>query len=237
MELVDILSSVPRPLLLLALAIRPSPYRWTLWPLIAAITCYCYFHLTPRNGQLDSLLINLFIATDFILLTDVQRELRQVGQQEPISKFGLWTRLKWAAHLFISFRGIGWVHEPRSVLPPHPNLTRSQFLTSRLLRLVAVALINDVATTMIRLDPFLAKDAPPFAQQPWSRRFWGVFIFVAASSSYMAAWHFFCSLVSVGSGWSKPDMWPDIFGKWSDAYTVRRFWGCDDNSLLLASMF
>ena len=225
-EFVKILSTAPRILLLLALAVRPSPYRWTLLPPIALFTWYCYFHLTPNDANLESLLANFFVAIDFILLTDVQRELRQVGQKEPIWKFGLWERLQWAVQLLFSPRGIGWDHEPKNVLPPHPNLTRRQFLSSRLLRLVAAVLINDVTTHCTRLDPFFAKDAPPFSQQPFPWRFLGVVLFVVMSASYMNAGYNFCSLVMVGSGLSKTEMWPDLFGKWSDAYTIRRFWGC-----------
>ena len=32
------------------------------------------------------------------------------------------------------------------------------------------------------------------------------------------------SLICVGTGMAKPEGWPDTFGDWSDAYTVRRFW-------------
>ena len=39
---------------------------------------------------------------------------------------------------------------------------------------------------------------------------------------------FYCelaSLVAVGLGLSRPEDWPDTFGSWSDAYTLRRLWG------------
>ena len=45
---------------------------------------------------------------------------------------------------------MGWVHEPQSSLPPYPDLTRLQFLISRLLRLVTWALTNDIAHIMLR---------------------------------------------------------------------------------------
>jgi len=31
--------------------------------------------------------------------------------------------------------------------------------------------------------------------------------------------------LSVGLGVNPPGDWPDVFGRWSDAYTVRNFWG------------
>lgn len=33
------------------------------------------------------------------------------------------------------------------------------------------------------------------------------------------------SLISVALGLSKPSVWPVTFGRWRDAYTIRRFWG------------
>ena len=31
--------------------------------------------------------------------------------------------------------------------------------------------------------------------------------------------------VSVGAGFSQPRDWPEVYGRWADVYTVRRFWG------------
>ena len=33
------------------------------------------------------------------------------------------------------------------------------------------------------------------------------------------------ALLAVGTGCSAPACWPPPFGRWRDAYTVRRFWG------------
>ena len=37
------------------------------------------------------------------------------------------------------------------------------------------------------------------------------------------------SAISVALGFSTPADWPDPFGKWSAAYTVRNLWGCVHN--------
>ena len=31
--------------------------------------------------------------------------------------------------------------------------------------------------------------------------------------------------IFVAAGISQPRDWPEVYGHWSDAYTVRRFWG------------
>ncbi|KAF8205964.1 hypothetical protein K438DRAFT_1963744 [Mycena galopus ATCC 62051] len=73
--------------------------------------------------------ICLIMASDYILLTDIQRDLRQVP--DPVDtrspritfpsteKAPLGTRFKWALQLFFSPRGVGWAHEPRFAQTPH----------------------------------------------------------------------------------------------------------------------
>jgi hypothetical protein len=60
------------------------------------------------------------------------------------SNSGLWDRLKWGLQLLFACQGIGWEHEPKSILPPHPNLTHTQFIKSRLLQLAVTVLQNDI---------------------------------------------------------------------------------------------
>ena len=37
--------------------------------------------------------------------------------------------------------------------------------------------------------------------------------------------HNVAALVCVGLGYSSPALWPDIWGRWRDGYTVRKLWG------------
>ena len=41
----------------------------------------------------------------------------------------------------------------------------------------------------------------------------------------MNAIYFAMAAGSVALGLHEPKMWPDVFGAWGDAYTVRRLWG------------
>jgi hypothetical protein len=217
-------------LLLAALVVRPSPYRWMFFPLSAGLNFYCYF-LNPTDDDFtnealrSTVASHIVIASDYILLTNVQHELRQVGQQESISNAGLMSRIKWALQLFTGNRGVGWTHEPTSVLPTRPNLTRVQFIVSRLGWLATCFLMTDAASILIRANGFSVRDAPPFVEQPLAWRFLNVFLFATVWSLNMTIAHTWCSIIAVGSGLSPPDMWPHLMGKWSDAYTIRRFWG------------
>jgi len=36
--------------------------------------------------------------------------------------------------------------------------------------------------------------------------------------------HSVLAVVAVGTGLHEPRLWPGPFGRWKDAYTIRRFW-------------
>jgi hypothetical protein len=197
------------------------------WPLIVAFNGGYYYIMRVNGGAINlrteeilSLSATILMASDFILLTNVQQELRMVDQQEPISDFGISARLVWGLKLLASGRGAGWTHEPTSVLPPHPTLTRLQFMASRLGWLVAYVLIYDVVT-ILSLKDFLPSDER--MESDW--QLWAAPIFAISVTITMTFLHLVCSMICVGSGLSKPVVWPHLFGNWSDAYTLRRFWG------------
>jgi hypothetical protein len=224
MAYLSALNTLSKCLIIMGVVVKPSPYRWMLWLLIAAINSYCYFG-GPNDSLDNQLVYQIFVALDYILLTDVQRELRQVGQREVISNSRLWVRLQWGLQLLLAGRGVGWAHEPNFILPSHPNLTHAQFIKSRLLQLAVTVLQNDIVFTLASTDPGFAKEAPPFNQQPLSWRLWAVAVFWFKAKSFLNLLYIALGLVSVGTGLSEPNLWPDAFGKWTDAYTVRRFWG------------
>jgi hypothetical protein len=216
--------------LLGALVVRPSSYRWMFFPLTAGLNFYCYF-LSPTDDHLTNEVLrfsatsNIVVASDYILLTDVQRELHRVGDRVPIPNAKLRSRLMWALELFSNPRGLGWDHEPKSILPPRPNLSRVQFLVSRLVYLATCLLVNDVASIVIRANPLFMRDAPPFSEQPLLWRCGGVLLFAIMIAMQIIIPNALYSILAVGSGMSQPDMWPRIMGSLGDAYTVRRFWG------------
>ena len=43
--------------------------------------------------------------------------------------------------------------------------------------------------------------------------------------SVLKVYYVSASLVAVALHTSRPEDWPDLFGSWKDAYTVRRLWG------------
>lgn len=41
------------------------------------------------------------------------------------------------------------------------------------------------------------------------------------------------ALLAVALGLSEPQYWPVVYGSWKEAYTVRRFWRCEQLALLV----
>ncbi|THU83559.1 hypothetical protein K435DRAFT_784138 [Dendrothele bispora CBS 962.96] len=218
-------ASLTKCIILIGLVVRSSPYRWLLWVPVAAVNTYCYLSTDSENSLRVQVLLDTLTASDYILLTDVQREFRQVGQREPISSAGIWPRFKWALQLWISPRGVGWNFEPKSSLPPHPNLTKLEFLRSRFISLALALIGNDIAFILASSDPGFSKHAPAFHKQPVTWRLYATALFFFRTRSALTVNYLMISLLCVGTGMTEPSSWPDLFGKWGHSYTLRRFWG------------
>ena len=222
MNLVPVLFPLLCVIPIAGIAAKPSPYRWMFFLPIVVIATFLMFHTDSIEGASFLLLV----ASDYLLLTDVQRELHLIGQPKSISDAPLSDRLIWAVKLIIAPRGIGWAHEPTTVLPPRPSLTRGQFIILQVKRLVFYALLLDAGQMIMRNNPsFYDKAAAPMAEQGvlWCSYAMLNFI-IHAVSMVTIVQSLIPSLVLVTAGLSEPSEWPDLFGNWSDAYTVHNFW-------------
>ena len=155
------------------------------------------------------------------------------GLDELPSNFPLTKKLWWMVDITYSVRMIGWVQEPQDCMPPHPPHSRRTFLWKTFLKFIKNTVIADFMISALALTPAFnhhlhdLADGPEtyLAAVPFLRRVpytlaWG--IGTAASISSM---HNALALVCVGLGYSSPTVWPDICGRWGDAYTVRKIWG------------
>ena len=151
---------------LAALITKPSPYRRLfIVPIILVVASF--FQSASQNRSFleyacsDFVVGLLFTASDYILLTDVQRELFVEGQKEPAFRLSLFERIKWAAPLLINPRCIGWSHEPTYALPPRlpPSVTRWKFIFQELGRLARDAVLVEVISTyIVKTDYFSIHD-------------------------------------------------------------------------------
>lgn len=89
-------------------------------------------------------------------------------------------------------------------------------------------LLVDIAQTYKRVNPlfrFIGDDALSLGAQGYLLRCANILAYMAVSYGMLNIQYYVMGIIGVASGFWEPAQWPDAFGPWSDAYTIRRFWG------------
>ena len=158
----------------------------------------------------------------------------QGGLDNPPSNFPLRKKLWWMLDIAHSPRMVGWVQEPQDHLPPHPPPSRRTFLWKTLLKFAINAfLVSDLVTLVLGQTPAFDSrlhdpaDGPEtyLAAVPFLRRVPYILAYGVRAATFISIANNLAALVCVGLGRSSPTLWPDMWGRWRDAYTVRRLWG------------
>jgi len=198
------------PIVIISIYLLSSPIKTGL-PFIADYLFTC--------GQLS----NVIIASDYLILTDVQATFRLKGQTVPISTLPFYSRLNWATELVGSPRGIGWTHEPSKVLPKprrayerNDNLTK--FTIDQVTRLSFYIFLFLLVGTYDKWDT--PKRLHPLLLRPVNALVWAIPIII-----FLDGIHRLLGLILVHARRLKPGDWIPLFGSLSEAYTIRRFWG------------
>ncbi|GJE95597.1 membrane bound O-acyl transferase family-domain-containing protein [Phanerochaete sordida] len=220
----------------LILSMRHRPVFATRFSVFAALLAATVIYVSLNSGstgELSSYVAAVemgnacFLAALLLLLRDPVRDCRHEAQKEEAAQMPYWRRLWWALSLTYSHRGVGWNYQVAH-LPLRPTHTRRNFIASRIARLALHGLLMDVVHSYMSLDPILSASRDTVAelrlQRPWLFVFdsgvWVLYFYTGYNIVYDAL-----SLAAVASGCSEPNAWPVSFGRWTDAYTVRRFWG------------
>ena len=155
------------------------------------------------------------------------------GSDKLPSNFPFTKKLWWMVDIGWGMRMIGWVQEPRNRMPPHPPPSRRTFLQKTVLKLVMNVVIADLSASVLALSPPFdhrlhdPADGPEtyLAAVPLLHRIPYVMACAIGTASPINIGHNVMALLCVGLGHSSPTLWPDIWGSWGDAYTVRKLWG------------
>jgi hypothetical protein len=133
-------------------------------------------------------------------------------------------RLKWAASLIATPRGIGWAHEPTDQNFPRPTASRRRFIASQFFWFIFYSILGDIALIPIRENPCFKIGGPPLAASEWWRRpvVWAAIYTIYFPISRVYAIY---SIIFVATGLCEPSDWPHVFGSPLNAYTVRKSWG------------
>ena len=160
------------------------------------------------------------------------------------SNFPSTKKIWWMVDIAYSVRMVGWIQEPQNCLPPHPPPSRRTFLYKTFLKLIINAVILDFTTSVLALSPAFdyrvhdPTDGPEtyLAAIPLLRRLPYVLSYGIMVETLSRTVHNGMSLVCVGLCHSSPTLWPDIWGRWGDAYTLRKLWGYVRRSFLHSSV-
>lgn len=96
------------------------------------------------------------------------------------------------------------------------------------MRILWYGLLTDVMQTYIALNPIFSlpeQEARSLRSQGLLLNVLNVLAYMGKSYGMLNMGYDGMALVSVAFGFSEPKYWPVVFGRWRDAYTVRRFWG------------
>ena len=128
---------------------------------------------------------------------------------------------------------IGWVQEPRDrLLPPLPPLRR-KFLRKAFLKLMVSTACQELLTLVLAQNPVSdprmhnPTDGPEtyLAALPLLHRVPYVLTIALLIATPFNIMYNIEALVCVGPGFTSPTLWPDLWGRWTDAYTLRKFLG------------
>ncbi|KIM36143.1 hypothetical protein M413DRAFT_449348 [Hebeloma cylindrosporum] len=229
------------PIIVLSLVVQPTRYRPILFLPVLGIAYYQVFYTTTGHALTDLSLassITPYVATafDFIILTEPQTQLFQLGQKIPSASYStLWAKIKWALDLLFSQRGIGWIHEPSAKLPPPPfaaHASRVKFIAHQLATALVYFLMWDVCAIYARSTPVFMLGDPPLSEQPFLRKCINTWAWAIPATAALAINHSLLSAVMVGLGIWPISQWRPLFGDWKEAYTVRRLWSRTWHQLL-----
>lgn len=164
---------------------------------------------------------------------EVRGKAYEAGSDSPPSNFPLTKKLWWMLDLTYNARMIGRIQEPRNHLPPHPPPSRRTFLWKTFLKFIANGVLSDLTTSIFAGRPAFDSrvhyppDGPEtyLAAVPLLHRVPYIIGFGMRMATGISALHNIVALVFVGLGLSSPTVWPDMWGRWRDAYTVRKLWG------------
>ncbi|KAF9027338.1 hypothetical protein BDZ89DRAFT_1067007, partial [Hymenopellis radicata] len=222
-----------------SLIVTPSVPRWIFF-IGSAVPCVYLLTTTTGSEVVDYLMafamvVFILTASDLILLSQPQRD-RQWARQhnsEPIEKAPIGARAKWGLRLSSSLRGVGWSNEPKVFRPrATPGTPRTSFIVEKVVSMAMWAVAVDSATLYVMQCPAFTKDGVSFGQRPWYWKPVDMLFWLTMVEGNAVLIHGAVSILSVALHLSRPEDWTHSFGYWSDAYTLRRFWGCVSSGIL-----
>ncbi|KAI0642388.1 membrane bound O-acyl transferase family-domain-containing protein [Trametes meyenii] len=172
-----------------------------------------------------NMVLNITLLT---WLTDPIRDFRYVDDPAPLTTRPLFTRIWYAFCIVRNYRLVGTSVQVANVPPPFKG-TRSQFIWRRLRQLVVGFVTLDLAESWIHThhhlyltgpDTYFPVGALGYLVRLANTTVWLYMVYITLKITYAVV-----SIAAVATRVGEPANWPEPFGDWTDAYTVRRLWG------------
>ncbi|KAI0357811.1 hypothetical protein OH77DRAFT_1588133 [Trametes cingulata] len=171
----------------------------------------------------------MFNVALFTWLVDPVKDIRYIREPAPLAMRPLFKRIWYLFCLIRNYRLIGTNAQVANVPAPFRG-TRSQYVWMRLRQVLVCLVTLDLAEAWIHTHhhlyiPDTAYLIPGFEGyflRIFSAWVWLFMVYTTLKLSYIAV---AIVAVATGIGNGNPEDWPDMFGSWSDAYTVRHLWG------------
>ncbi|TFK62299.1 hypothetical protein BDN72DRAFT_827606 [Pluteus cervinus] len=217
-----------------ALTQKRSWVTHLLFGAMASIMCYLALYTTTGNITIDNpvgstIFTFLFMASDYLLVSNAPKNFRLRGQKEGIEEASFWERLKWALKLFSSPRGIGWTHEPVALIrrPNPPIRSKLKWLCQQLFWIAWWVLLMDVGGVSFSIPlPFVTASHSGSIWRYWAvKRAIGTLSYALPAVATIGNIYRVLAITTVVLGLCGTDEWPELFGWWGNAWSVRSFWG------------
>ncbi|KAI6024222.1 hypothetical protein EDC04DRAFT_3117112 [Pisolithus marmoratus] len=229
----DVLFPAARTLLLVFAALNFKSMSWRLigCSIVVAVLAADLPLGRTGNRKFDYLLgatlgTTVLQAIRFLLLVRPLEEYRHEADKVPAYQLPFIQRYFWLFKMTNSPRGIGWSFKVESSLIPVDarHRTRASFIASRIRWLFSHYLLLEAATLYTRCNPvFLSKAS--VTSQGYILQCLNVAAIPCQLYATLTCVHCALAILAVGANLDEPQAWPQPFGHWKNAYTVRKFWG------------
>ncbi|OAX31205.1 hypothetical protein K503DRAFT_110337 [Rhizopogon vinicolor AM-OR11-026] len=223
---------LPQLTLQILLCLNPSP-PWDLFSALA-LSLLCYFIISSSVVKLDTGVgyVNYMYGSGtvacaldgfyLLLLGKPLTRFKYVGNGNVTVHKIWWKRYFDVICVPHSSRAIGWSHQVKNI-PPAPQQPRRSFIFRSTLRAAWYVVLFETGRLYVWYKP--AFSSATIGGQGYVVHYIDTVIFIGLGYWALNAMYFVMAVGSVAIGLFEPRMWPDIFGAWVDAYTIRRFWG------------
>ncbi|KAI6044228.1 hypothetical protein EDC04DRAFT_418929 [Pisolithus marmoratus] len=218
----DVLLLATRILLLIfaALNFKSTTWRFISCSVVVALLAADMPLLRTGGAVSDylfgtSLGVTILRSLRILLLVRPLEEYRHESDKVPAYQLPFIQRFFWLFKMTCSPRGVGWSFmAEHSVVP----------LVSQLRWFFSHYLLFEAVTLYENCNPvFLSK--APVTSQGYIMQCLNVAAFPCQLYAGLTCIHCALAVLAVGTNLDKPQAWPQFFGHWKNAYTIRKFWG------------